>query len=187
MTAEINQPNASTSSFKPSLWVVRKDGIILSYHKKSGQAVKWLDSHTGAFTGRSMVVAMELGYKVTKSYTAVARFVHPKDPTQRVEPEWVGEFEAFDVAMNALNGWVHRSWEQDRDNHPSPAGRTQVWERWHDVSALIHLSELTLIPNPAFAYDFGPLSPPEGKGWLLRLSVFPTGERTLQAIARHDV
>jgi hypothetical protein len=161
-----------------TFWVVRVGNRMLSYHKRPKDATKWLAKHRPDSDIREL---LDLGYKVTKAYTAEARYVG-------YDPEWIVEdAEDYEWAMNQLQGWVYRSWEQERDNHPSPAGRATAWERWHDVQALIRLSQLTLVREPAFSYDFGPMSPPEGKGARLKLAVYPTPEARLQELVVHRV
>ena len=186
MTTTHNSQSDHLSKHEPSFWVVRHQGAILSYHAKSRNAVKWLNSHT---PDQSMREAINSGYVVSKSYTAEARFVATRTPklVPSFAPEWEGEYQDFADAINGLNGWIHRSWEQDRDNHPSPTGRQQVWERWHDVSALVHIAELTLLENPGFQYNFGPLTPVGNRGYNLVVSAYPTPESVLQQIVRHHV
>lgn len=168
----------------PSFWTVRVGGSILSYHKRPKDATRWLASHRPGITMREL---LDVKYKIAKAYTAEARY-YRKGDGQPFDPEWIiRDALDFENAMNQLRGFCHRSWEQDRSNHPSNAGRAQAWERWHDVIALIRLGELTLLKEPGFTYDFGPLSPIEGLGNRLVLSAYPTPEDELQKLVRHHV
>lgn len=172
MTTTHNSEGDHLSTADPSRWVTRKHGKIQSWHRKSIEAVRWMRDNADSIEG----------WAVTKSYIVRAGFWdRRRGPANAVafEPEMYDEIPTFPEAMDHLATWLHKSWEQDRSNHPSPAGRQQAWERWHDVIALANIASLTLIPNPAFAYSFGPLSPPEGMGHDLRLHVAPTADATL--------
>lgn len=183
-TRESRAARQRVSATSKSLWVVRVANTMLSYHKRPKDATRWLASHRPDSDIREL---LDLGYKVTKAYTAEARYVNWTQD-KLFDPEWIEEgLEDYEWAMNQLQGWIHRSWEQERDNHPSPPGRYKAWERWHDVQALVRLSQLTLVKEPAFNYDFGPMSPPEGLGNRLKLAVYPTPEDRLKELVRHRV
>lgn len=172
MTTAYNQEGDHLSSANPSRWVARKHGKIMSWHAKSIQAVRWMNANADSIEG----------WSVTKSHIVRAGYwdrSRGKGNAVAFEPELYVEIPTFPEAMDRLATWLHQQWEQDRDNHPSPAGRAQVWERWHDVVALANIASLTLLPNPAFAYSFGKLSPPEGKGHDLRVYVAPTPDDVL--------
>lgn len=172
MTTVHNREGDHLSGSNPSRWVTRKHGNVMSWHRKSIEAVRWMRDNADSIEG----------WSVTKSYTVRAGFwdrSRGRDNAVAFEPEFNIEVATFPEAMDKLAAWLHTMWEQDRDNHPSPAGRHQAWERWHDVIALANIASLTLLPNPAFAYSFGPLSPPEGRGHDLRLHVAPTADATL--------
>lgn len=182
MTNPTNEQSESLRSASESRWVVRQHGKILSHHKTSRDAVRWLGSQ---YPGVEMKDLIEQGVKVTQSFTVTARYWDRRyNPPRTFPAEFTAEAESFADAMDILGTWLHRSWEQDRDNHPSPVGRQQAWERWHDVLALSHIASLTMIKNPTFRYAFGPLSPPEGKGHDLRLLVVPTSEFILEGMVR---
>jgi hypothetical protein len=172
MTTTVNREGDHLSAANPSRWVTRKHGKIMSWHTKSIHAVRWMRDNADSIEG----------WSVTKSYIVRAGYWdRSRDPKRAIafEPEMYVEVPTFPEAMDALAGWLHAMWEQDRSNHPSPAGRHQAWARWNDVIALANIASLTILPNPAFAYAFGPLSPPEGKGHDLRISVAPTADDTL--------
>lgn len=177
MTVELNTQGDHLSSVGPSLWVTRKHGAIRSFHKTSRQAVRWLRDNADS----------PLGWKVTKSYTVSVRYWDRSvSPIRAFDAEMLTEQETFSDAMDSLAGWIHSTWEHERENHPSPAGRQMAWERWHDVLALSHIASLTLIPNPGFKYNFGPMSPPEGRGHDLRVSVAPTRTLVLQSMVERN-
>lgn len=181
MTNEVNSQGDHLSSDGPSWWVVRHTGRMLFAAPKATQAVKWLNRYVEAVNYKwTMKDAIKAGIVITRSYTAEARYVG-------FDPEWSVEFTAFDDAADGLRAWVHRMWEQDRDNHPSLAGVSKAYGRWHDVSALLHVVSLTMIPNPSFTYDFGQLSPPEGKGNRLVVRIFPTPAEVLAEKVSHHV
>lgn len=156
---------------RPSRMVVRaKQNNAVVHHAESGSAaIRWM-------ARRNCLVA---DYTITKSYTAYAAYYN-KALGLWFEPEFRFEAPRFDAAVDALTGWVHQSWEWERENRPSPAGRQQAWERWHDVIALLNIASLTMIRQPQFKYRFGPLSPPEGKGYDLRLGVIATPVEELE-------
>lgn len=168
---------------KTSFLVVRNGTKPMSYHTKPRDAVKWLQSHR---PGDSVADILASGFTVTKSFTAAAWYSN-LDNSKVFDPEYQSERGDYHKSLNTLLFWCHQSWEQDRENHPSPAGRSQVWERWHDVIALMQIADLTLDPNPRFDYDFGKLSPPEGNGYRLKIAVFPTPESVLKELVSHDV
>lgn len=179
MTNEYNSEGDHLSSANPSRWVTRKHGLVRSWHVRSIQAVKWMRDNADSIEG----------WSVTKSYIVRAGYWdRRRDPKNAIafEPELHGEISNFPEAMDELARWLHASWEQDRANHPSPVGRQQAWERWHDVIALANIASLTMIPNPAFSYAFGPLSPPEGLGHDLRVSVRPTSDDELIKIVERN-
>ena len=184
MTTELNREGDHLSSADPSRWVVRYNYAVVSHHPTSKAAARWLRD----YTGDSLVAAVQRDWLISKSYTVTARYWdRSKKPIEAFPAEFQAERMTFSGAMDALGGWIHRSWEQDRDNHPSNAGRQMAWERWHDVLALTNIASLTLIPNPGFKYAFGPLSPPEGKGHDLRLVVAPTPSAILDSMVRRNV
>jgi hypothetical protein len=168
---------------KTSFFVVRNGNVPMSYHSDAKSAMRWLASHR---PGESVRTILDSGFEVTKSFTAAAWYSN-KDNSKVFDPEFQSERGTYTKSLNTLLFWTHQSWEQDRENHPSPSGRSQAWERWHDVIALMRIADLTLNPNPTFSYDFGQLSPPEGKGYRLKIAVFPTPEAMLQEMVSHDV
>lgn len=178
MTVELNSEGNHLSSANPSLWVTRKHGAIMSYHQTSRQAVRWLRDNADS----------PLGWKVTKSYGFTVRYWDRSFKPERAFPaETASEHETFADAMDEVGAWIHSSWEYDRSNHPSPAGRQAAWERWHDVLALSHIAALTLISNPGFSYAFGNLSPPEGRGHDLRIRVAPSSESVLHSAVERNL
>lgn len=120
-------------------------------------------------------------YTITKSYTGYAAYYNRQRKTW-FPPEFKCEGNEFATVVDELTRWCHAAWEQDRENHPSPAGRQEVWERWHDVIALLNIASLSTVRNPDFRYRFGPLSPPEGKGHELRIGVIPTPLAELERV-----
>lgn len=177
MTTEVNREGDHLSAAGPSRWVSRKHGLVMSHHRKSIEAIRWMRDHADSIKG----------WTVSKSYLIEVGYFDRRVPAQvTFEPEFRAEYSTFPTAMDKLVGWLHASWEQDRDNHPSPAGRQIVWERWNDVVALVNISSLTLLPNPMFSYRFGPLSPPEGKGHELRISVVPTPISVLDSLVEQN-
>lgn len=177
MTMTLNQEGDHLSRAHASFFVARKHGAIQSWHRSARSAVQWMTNHADSING----------WQVTKSFVIRAAYWDRSVvPNREFEPELLVESPTFPAAMDALASWLHQSWEQERDNHPSPVGRQQAWERWHDVIALANISSLTLLPNPAFQYAFGRMSPPEGKGHDLRLSVFPTSASELDLIVERN-
>lgn len=181
MTAEVNSQGTHLNSAGPSNWVVRHKGVILFAESQSRDAVLKLTSHLRGIDPKlSVRNATKLGYYVTRSYWVKAGY-------RGFEPEFQSEQPSFDDAADALRAWVQRQWTNDQDNHPTAAGREAARVRWHDVDALLHLASLSMIKNPSFRYDFGPLSPPEGKGHRLVIEIQPTPMSVLESLRRHSV
>lgn len=149
----------------PSRIVVRAkvNGAIVHHAASAIEATRWMERKNCPLAD----------YTISKSYTAWAAYYN-RVLKMWFEPEFRSEAGQFGLAVDALQAWVHQQWEVDRNNHPSPAGRAEVWERWNDVVALLNIASLTSVRNPQFNYRFGPLSPPEGRGHDLRLGVVPT-------------
>jgi hypothetical protein len=165
----------------PSRWVVRRHKTwIISNHATAKEAARSLAERYPHVAMRDL---LNSGIEVTQSYTATVRYWDRSHQPERAFPtEFEAERPTFSAAMDALAGWLHVAWEQDRANHPSTAGRTMAFNRWNNILQLANIAGLTLLRNPGFRYAFGNESPPEGRGHDLRILVGPTPELLLSAM-----